>query len=326
MRIIQIIQKSKNMKEIKLLHIFWKVFRSEYIYSVLPGLFSNVLFICTSIIVYFILSGLKYKIYSISELLLMALLYGIVIQATFSLRNYSVYKTYLLITKIKGILIELTFQKILRLELAELKAGNDIGKILNLVNSDVESIPGLQNLPSLFSIPFVLVICFVFLYKILGISSLVGIFTILLHLPISYFIGKFTAKLKHKTVLISDERLNLIADLLEGIKVIKLYGWESPYLDKIIQSRSKELYFIKKESYISIISNSLNIGSIGIVLLLTFLTYTLTGNELQPASAFSAISALTICNFIITGKGVQGIIYCLLIKVTFERFSSFISS
>ena len=325
MKIIQIIQTSKNTKNIKLLHIFWKVLRSEYIYSVIPGLLSNILFICTSILVYFILSGLKYRIYSTSELILMAVLYGIIVQATFTLRNYSVYKTYLLITKIKGILIEITFQKILKLDLVELKGGNDIGKILNLVNSDVETIPGLQNLPSLFSIPFVLVICFVFLYKLLGISSLVGILTILLHLPISYLIGKFIAKITHKTVLISDERLNLIADLLEGIKVIKLYGWESHYLDKIIQSRSKELHFIKKESYIRILSNTLNKGSIGLVLLLTFLTYTLTGNELHPASAFSAISALTICNFIITGKGIQGLIFCLLIKVTFERFSSFIS-
>ena len=229
-------------------------------------------------------------------------------------------------SKIKGILIELCYEKILKQDLADLSSEGGVGKIMNLVNSEVENIEGLQNLPGLLSIPLILVISTAFLYTILGVSSFVGILTMLMHLPITYLIGKLIAIFRSKTFCISDKRLNLISDLVDGIKTIKLYGWESHFLKKIIQARSEELSLLTKESIFSILIKTLNLSSNGIVILATFLTYILSGNELEPASAFSAITAFTICNSIIIGKSIQGILSCILIKLSFSRFSDFISS
>jgi ABC-type multidrug transport system fused ATPase/permease subunit len=309
-----------------LLSVFWEAFKYEFFLLVFPGLISNLFLFSSSILIYFFLTGLKSADYSSEYLLLLAISIGLVIQLSFFLKNHSILKAFLLISKIKGILIELAYQKILKLDLSELKGASQTGKIINLINSDVENFGGLQNLPNLISIPFILIGCIAFLSKALGIAGLLGVLTIVLHLPLSYLLMKCISEKNRKTFLASDERLNLLNDLLDGIKVIKFYGWESLYLNKVLESRVSELSLIKYKTFLNILCNTINAGSIGMILLITFSTYSALGNEFEPAKIFGSITALIVCNGIITSTGVQGILSCFTIKIAFERFSSLISA
>ena len=65
------------------------------------------------------------------------------------------------------------------------KGSNLVGKITNLVSTDLNNIVGGRDFPVLFiSLPLQIVMCIVFLYKVLGWSALVGIGVMLVLYPL----------------------------------------------------------------------------------------------------------------------------------------------
>ena len=55
----------------------------------------------------------------------------------------------------------------------------------------------------------------------------------------------------------SDARVKAISELLAGIKAIKLYAWEEPWVKRISSLREKELAQIKREAMLNIIGSLL---------------------------------------------------------------------
>lgn len=58
-----------------------------------------------------------------------------------------------------------------------------------------------------------------------------------------------TAQMKEK-----DKRIKLLAEVFNGIKVLKLYAWEGSFTGLINEIRQKELSLLKKAGYINAIS------------------------------------------------------------------------
>ena len=40
--------------------------------------------------------------------------------------------------------------------------------------------------------------------------------------------------------------MKLITNLIEGIRIIKLYGWEHPYLENLFTKREEEISFLSQ--------------------------------------------------------------------------------
>lgn len=59
----------------------------------------------------------------------------------------------------------------------------------------------------------------------------------------------FTGEMKFK-----DERIKLINEILSGMKIIKLYGWEKPFLEQILNTRGKEISFLRKTYLLEMIN------------------------------------------------------------------------
>lgn len=51
-----------------------------------------------------------------------------------------------------------------------------------------------------------------------------------------------------------DDRIKLMNEILNGIKVLKLYAWEVSFKEKILQIRQKELNVLRKTAYLSALS------------------------------------------------------------------------
>ena len=52
-------------------------------------------------------------------------------------------------------------------------------------------------------------------------------------------------KYNTKQMTLKDERVNLITEILNGIKVLKLYAWEKSFIEKIGEIRHKEINYMK---------------------------------------------------------------------------------
>jgi ATP-binding cassette subfamily C (CFTR/MRP) protein 4 len=78
--------------------------------------------------------------------------------------------------------------------------------------------------------------CYLIYCKI-GLASFAGILFFLVVLPVQMFIGAMAYKLRLECSGRTDERLELIKEVLSAIKVVKMYTWEKFFEKKIGDAR-----------------------------------------------------------------------------------------
>lgn len=154
-----------------------------------------------------------------------------------------------LATNIKSALAVLLYSKISKLTSYVIKS-SEIGKITNLLSSDLGIIE--QMLPismNASNFPVVMVGSTVLLILRLGWPGVIGIALVFLIVPISFCISRSNGSLYQEINIYKDKRVQATTEIIEGIKYIKLYGWEIAFR-KIIQGfREKEIMNYKKLSF-----------------------------------------------------------------------------
>jgi len=58
-------------------------------------------------------------------------------------------------------------------------------------------------------------------------------------------------------MIVKDQRIKMMNELLNGIRVLKLYAWENAFITSITEIRDKELRYIRNKAIISAASNIL---------------------------------------------------------------------
>ena len=66
--------------------------------------------------------------------------------------------------------------------------------------------------------------------------------------------GYETSKLRHETAKKTDKRITLMREIINGIKVIKMYTWEKPFASLIAIARREEIKIIKKSSILKMLN------------------------------------------------------------------------
>ncbi|KAL9964351.1 hypothetical protein ACROYT_G027981 [Oculina patagonica] len=121
-----------------------------------------------------------------------------------------------------------------------------------------------------------------------------------------------------------DLRIKMINEILNGIKVLKLYAWETSFMKMVSKHRKKELRHIKNASYLDSIFNFTYICAPFMVSLATFAIYVLIGNELTASKAFVAISLFNILRFPLVALP-NVIISLIQAQVSLKRLTDFLS-
>ncbi|XP_063913861.1 probable multidrug resistance-associated protein lethal(2)03659 [Zophobas morio] len=133
------------------------------------------------------------------------------------------------------------------------------------------------------------VICYL-IYQKIGLASFAGITFFLVVFPLQVYIGTLTYSYKLKCSQKTDERLNLIREVLSAIKIIKMYTWEKFFEDKISDARKKELRKLHKLFYtrvwISIIGNLASKTAF----FLFVMTYVWTGQNVSAETVYYILS------------------------------------
>ncbi|KAH7905541.1 hypothetical protein BJ138DRAFT_1017581, partial [Hygrophoropsis aurantiaca] len=164
-------------------------------------------------------------------------------------------------------------------------ANNLIGKINNLVSSDLNNITdGRDFLLMCLYTPLQVGVGIWFLYRILGWSALVGLATMVALFPIpGYVAGTF------QTVQ-TDARVQTVTETMNVLRMIKLFGWEPKMEKKISEKREEELGWIWKQKILGIVNNNFNFVIPLLTMLSTYSTYTLImGQSLSAAKVFSSM-------------------------------------
>uniref|UniRef100_A0A914W5V4 Uncharacterized protein n=1 Tax=Plectus sambesii TaxID=2011161 RepID=A0A914W5V4_9BILA len=195
---------------------------------------------------------------------------------------------------VKSILYPAIFSKALRLSNASRKLKTS-GEIVNLISVDTNRVEELWN-NGIFLIvaPVKIIIATAMIYQMLGAAAtFAGIGILSLLIPMTIVIVRWQKKLSTQGMKSKDERLKLMNEILNGIKVLKLYAWE-PSMEKLVSDiRRKEMNQQKHLVYTRVIEDTAFFSIPFIATMAAFATYVLLDpveHALTPSKAFVSVT------------------------------------
>ncbi|XP_027033321.1 ATP-binding cassette sub-family C member 3 isoform X1 [Tachysurus fulvidraco] len=182
----------------------------------------------------------------------------------------------------------------------EAKRSSTVGEIVNLMSVDAQRFMDLTTfLNMLWSAPLQIILALVFLWQTLGPSVLAGVAVMVLLIPFNAVIAMKTRAYQVEQMQYKDARIKLMNEILNGMKVLKLYAWEKSFKEKILHIRQKELSVLRKSSYLSALSVMAWTSAPFLVALTTFAVYVNVdkNNVLDADKAFVSLALFNILRF-----------------------------
>lgn len=120
--------------------------------------------------------------------------------------------------------------------------------------------------------------------------------------------------LRLKTALITDERIRLMNEIIQGIQVIKMYAWEKPFGKMIETVRGKEVRVIKYSLNILGVLFSFNLFTTRISIFVSLVAFALFGNSVTAEKAFVITAYYNILRLLMIDILPRGNFFCLIGK------------
>jgi ABC-type multidrug transport system fused ATPase/permease subunit len=173
------------------------------------------------------------------------------------------------------------------------------GTIVNLMSTDSNRISEFSVWWfSILAAPTELAIGIYFLYNLLGNSCFLGLLVMIVVLPLNHYNAKMFAKTQDKLMEARDKRVNLMNEVLQGIRQIKFFAWEKNWEKRIMEARQVELHHLGMTYLSGVLFTFLWQGSPILVTLISFWSFTkLEGKELTAPIAFTAITVFNELRF-----------------------------
>lgn len=244
---------------------------------------------------------------------------------TIVLHQYSqrVYETGL---RVRAGLLTIIYQKVLRL--SNDGQGRSTGEVVSLMSVDATR---LQEFCSyglmLISGTFQVILAFGSLYDLLGLSAFVGVAIMIASVPLNAFIVNVFKSLQLQQMKSRDKRTNMMSELLNNIRSIKLYAWDYAFMNRVMTVRNdEELKNLKKIGIVGSLHFSLWSGIPFLVAFSSFATAAhFSPTPLTADIVFPAISLFMLLQFPV-GMFAMVISGFADAVVSIKRISSFLNS
>lgn len=170
-------------------------------------------------------------------------------------------------------------------------AGWGNGRVVNLMSTDtyrIDQASGFFHLMWTSSITVLLTL--VLLLVNLSYSALAGFALLVIGFPVLYNAIKRLLVRRRAINKITDQRVSLTQEILQSVRFVKYFGWESSFLERIGDIRKREIRSIQ---ILLAIRNALNAISMSLPIfasMLSFITYSLSKHPLNPAPIFSSLA------------------------------------
>ncbi|XP_047459450.1 canalicular multispecific organic anion transporter 1 [Mugil cephalus] len=175
-----------------------------------------------------------------------------------------------------------------------------VGETVNLMSADAQRFNEVTNFIHLvWSCPLQIIVSIVFLWIELGPSVLAGLAVMVLMVPINGLLATKSRKIQIENMKFKDKRLKIMNEILNGIKILKLYAWEPSFQSQVEGIRGQELKVMKKFAYLSSVSTFIFSCAPALVSLASFAVFMAVSpdNVLTAEKAFTSISLFNILRF-----------------------------
>ena len=194
--------------------------------------------------------------------------------------------------KIQSAMTAAVYRKTLKLSNVARK-DRTIGQVVNLMAIDIERLQlTIAMSQNFWSAPFQITLAMIFLFRTLGLAALPGVIITSLYVPYTIMTSHLLRDWMTTQMKLKDERAKMCNEVLNGIKVVKLYAWEIPMLHLIESIRKKELTTLLKSSFVRMTVDIFNWSTPFLVALCSFATFVFTdpNHVLTPQIAFVSLT------------------------------------
>lgn len=165
------------------------------------------------------------------------------------------------------------------------------GRIVTLMSVDADRINtamGMFHL--LWTAPISIIVTLVVLCINIGYSALSGYALLVLGMPGLTYAIRTLVKRRRSINKLTDQRVSLTQEILQSVRFVKFFGWESSFLARLKAIRKREISSIQ---VLLAIRNAIQCVSMSLPMyasMLAFITYSLSKHTLTPAPIFSSLA------------------------------------
>ena len=172
--------------------------------------------------------------------------------------------------------------------------------------------------------PFQLVVVIYLLYGLIGPSMITGIVVVIIALPVNVRIFISLSKVFRNIMGNTDGRLKLVNEMVSGIRIIKSYAWEAPFIANLTEKRNIELKYIRKHAYIFSLGISTVFLQLPLVLqVATFTTYYFLGGVLEPGIVFTALQLFSLLQQVLS-QAPSGVNQAVTAYIALRRIQAYL--
>ncbi|KAF8758900.1 P-loop containing nucleoside triphosphate hydrolase protein [Rhizoctonia solani] len=131
--------------------------------------------------------------------------------------------------------------------------------------------------------------------RINNLIAIIGMCFMVLSFPIPGKLAQLVNDVEKKQMKKTDERVQIISETLNVIRMVKLFGWEKKVVAKVAEKRVVELEYYKRKQWIGQVGANTNFILPLLVMALTFASHTLWfKQELTASIVFSSIGVFDV--------------------------------
>eukprot|EP00123_Amoebidium_parasiticum_P018050 comp24080_c0_seq1/m.43365 comp24080_c0_seq1/g.43365 ORF comp24080_c0_seq1/g.43365 comp24080_c0_seq1/m.43365 type:complete len:1444 (-) comp24080_c0_seq1:309-4640(-) len=199
--------------------------------------------------------------------------------------------------RMRALVMAVVYHHTLQLNVAA-RNGVTHGEVVNYLSNDSQKFYDLMPLLNLlWAAPLQIVVATYFLLNYLGVPALAGIAMLVALIPFSMMMANIQRKLRRKHMPLTDSRVQLLSEMLHGMKVLKYFCWEMSFREKVICIRGKEMKYVWRElTHWAFYIFALIVFPI-MSMMVTFAAYTKMHGALNAADTFAALAFFNILKF-----------------------------
>ncbi|EUC66120.1 ABC transporter protein YOR1, putative [Rhizoctonia solani AG-3 Rhs1AP] len=169
--------------------------------------------------------------------------------------------------------------------------GMTAGKFVGLISTDISRIDYCSGYFHMaWTAPLQMVICLIILCINLGWSALPGLAFFVILSPLQ---GKITQRLfllRKRSMVWTEKRIKALHEILGAMRIIKLFAWELPFMDRIGGYRKTEMSYLRSRLTLRSFNNAFAFSLPTLASVVSFVVYSASGHSLEPGIIFSSLS------------------------------------
>lgn len=200
-----------------------------------------------------------------------------------------------------------------------------VGQMVNLLSNDVSRFERFtQYLHYLWLAPLQFSLIVYLSWQSIGNATFVGGSLLLLFVPFQSWIGKKFSQLRSKTAKKTDMRIRIMNEIIKGIKVIKMYAWETSFSNLVANARKEEIEIVQTTCFFKAINKIFFLVSIPIVIGFVFSAYVSMGNVLTAEKAFLTLTLYSMVKIPLLWKFPEAVKMLTETLISIKRIQEFL--